>query len=410
MVTSRWRFLFVFVLAAGIHSDLNAQSATRKPSQRGQPAGGRSDWRGTGPTELREQGNRSPEVTKSTSPTVPPAPSAADRSPEDGSANQSDAMSSPMTDRAFAQSGQFWKEYSLTSYSSRLPTVSQPQQAVVDWIMNQTGPETWHGEVPAVLSATRARLRVFHTNEVQAQVAEIVERFTRPIQPQVLMRVQIFATTDLNWRSGLVHLLKPAAIGPDGQHVWLIAPEDASLVRNRLKLDRQPNAISKQIMAYNGQPTAIETGQPVNYISGLELASGLYMAYQPVVDRLNEGIKATFTPLWTTDATAVDIEFRVTSRVVKRLHYAQGVAPLSSGNQEAIVQVPEVSSTSFEQSLRWPATQVLLMSCGVQVGNVSAKRGPFSFSPSASELLILVELDPPASARAATRRVEPPNR
>jgi hypothetical protein len=303
-----------------------------------------------------------------------------------------------------------WRNYNLAAYTTRLNGVAHPEQAVVEWVLKQTGPETWHGEDPAVLSASRGRLRVFHRSDVQDDVAEIVDRFTRPVQPHVSMRVQFITTSDLNWRNGLVHLMKPAAVGPDGQHVWLIAPEDLSLIRNRLKLDRQPGPVNQRLLANNGQPTTIETSQTVNYISGLDLNNGSYLAYQPIIARLIEGIKATLTPLWTADGSAIDLDVKVTTRQVKKLHYAQNAAPLRSGSQETVVQVPEVSATSLEQTLNWPVSQVLLISAGVQPTKGNPGRGPLNFSSGTAEILIFAELDPPVSARAAARRGAPVGR
>jgi hypothetical protein len=298
-----------------------------------------------------------------------------------------------------------WRDYNLVPFSARLPDVPHPEQAVVTWILNQTGRETWHGEDVAVLSATRARIRVYHHAGVQQQVQEIVERFTRPIQPQVSMRIQFVTSQDVNWRSGLAHLLKPVAYGPDGQQVWLIAPEDASLIRNRLQLHRPSGPLSQQVMAQNGQPNSIETSRPVNYISGLDLAGGAYLSYQPVIGKLNEGVKLVFTPLWTKDGSAVDLDMRLVTRVIQKLHYAQGAAPLSSGNQESLLQVPESVSTSMEQTLRWPCSQVLLISAGMQPAGSSVKRrGPFNMLPAVSELLVIAELDTPFSGRAGASR------
>src|SRR5262249_10480996 len=148
------------------------------------------------------------------------------------------------------------------------------EQAVVDWILRQTGPESWHGEDISILSATRGRLRVLHRSDVQDQVALLVDRFIRPVQGQVSMRVQFASTTDLQWRSGVAHLMKPLAFGPDGQQAWLIAPEDAALIRNRLPPDRMMGLPSQQVTATNGQPTRVESGRSISYVSGLDLAGG----------------------------------------------------------------------------------------------------------------------------------------
>jgi hypothetical protein len=308
-------------------------------------------------------------------------------------------------DPKFVAGDQIWREYNLAPYTARLASVARPEQAVIDWTVKRTGTETWNGEDVSVLSATRARLRVFHRPDVQAQVAEIVERFIRPAQTQVSMRVQIVTTTDLDWRSGLAHLLIPAALGPDGQQAWVIPHEDVSLLRERLRRDNQAATLAQQhILATNGRPATIETTQAVNYIAGLELESGLYLAYQPAIARLNEGVKLSLDPLWTADGAAVDVTFRLSSRVVSRLHNARAVAPLSTGNQNTVVQVPEVSGTWFEGTILWPHSQMLLLSGGVQTGHTVARRGKFGLSSPPHELLVLIELDPPLSARATSRR------
>jgi hypothetical protein len=305
---------------------------------------------------------------------------------------------------AYANAGQVWREYNLAAYTNRLANVAHPEAAVVEWIVRQTGPETWHGEEVAVLSATRGRLRVFHRDEIQEQVAEIVERFTRSVQSQITIRVQVATTTDLNWRSGLVHLLKPVAYGSEGQQAWLLAPEDAALLRHRLPSDRFSASLSQQVVATNGQEACVESGHSVSYISGLELAGGSYAAYQPVIGRVQDGVRVSFTPLWTRDGAALDVTLRLTTRAVQKLHSAQGATPLSTGNQGTVLQVPETVASNFEQTLRWPTSQVLLISAGVQPPR--SRRTAFGFAAAATELLVLAEVIP-TYARPATQRDAP---
>ena len=312
-----------------------------------------------------------------------------------------------VTDAIEGAAGQLWREYNLAPYTSRMTDCAHPEQAVVDWIFKQTGPETWHGEDVAVLSATRGKLRVYHRPEVQARVATIVERFTRQVQPQVSIRVQLAVAPDLNWRNGMAHLLRPVALGPDGQQVWLMAPEDASLLRSRLRLDRVAGPTGQHLMLRNGQPAQFEAGKEVNYISSLELEGGSYLSYQPVIGKLHEGVQAKFMALWTLDGNAVDLEVELTTRLVQRLHSSQGLAPLSTGTQEAVLQVPETVASSMIQNLRWPISQVLVISAGVQPSRSAARRGPLAISPSVGEMLILAEIDPPFSTRIGTRRDGP---
>jgi hypothetical protein len=244
---------------------------------------------------------------------------------------------------------------------------------------------------------------VFHRQEIHEQVAQIVERFTRPVHAQVPIRVQFVMTTDLNWRSGLVHLLKPLAYGTEGQQVWLLAPEDAALLRHRLPPERALGSMTQQVVASNGQETCVESGRSVNYISGLELAGGAYSAYQPVIGRVQDGVRISFVPLWTADGNAIDVQVKLTTRAVQKLHHAQGAAPISTGNQGTFMQVPEAAATSFEETLLWPTSQVLLISAGVQPSLLGSRRAAFGFAAAGTELLVLAEVTPPY-ARAATRR------
>ncbi len=318
-------------------------------------------------------------------------------------------LNSPIDGRSVAADS-VWRDYSLAPYTMRLTSAEQPERAVVNWIMRETGQETWHGEDPAVLCASRGRLRVFHRPEVQDDVAEIVERFVRPVQFTVSVEVDVVATTDLDWRNGLSHLLKPVAMGDDGQHIWFIAREDASLVRERLRAQRNTTFLAERhVVAPNGAPTLVETNHPVNYISSLELASGPYIGYQPVVSRLHEGVRFAFTPLWTRDGGQVDLNLKLTTRGVRKLHHAQSVAPLSTGNQTTTVQVPEVSTTLLERTVRWPVNQSMLISAGLQPAGPSASRGALRLTTPVQEILILAEIHPP-SVGLATKRASESNR
>ena len=76
-----------------------------------------------------------------------------------------------------ADGGQVWREYDISSYAMRVSSTERPEQALVDWILRETGYEAWHGETVSILSASPRKIRVYHTPEIQAVVAEIVDRF-----------------------------------------------------------------------------------------------------------------------------------------------------------------------------------------------------------------------------------------
>jgi hypothetical protein len=59
--------------------------------------------------------------------------------------------------------GQVWREYDISPYSSRVTTTQRPEQAIVDWILRETGTDVWFSEPLGLLNASRNTLRVYHT-------------------------------------------------------------------------------------------------------------------------------------------------------------------------------------------------------------------------------------------------------
>ncbi|MDZ7619313.1 MAG: hypothetical protein U1E05_20125, partial [Patescibacteria group bacterium] len=57
--------------------------------------------------------------------------------------------------------GQVWREYDIAPYTVRVTSTQRPEQALVDWILRETGYEAWHGEPLGILSATPRTLRVY---------------------------------------------------------------------------------------------------------------------------------------------------------------------------------------------------------------------------------------------------------
>ena len=40
--------------------------------------------------------------------------------------------------------GQVWREYDISSYTARVTATKRPEQAIIDWILRDTGYEAWH--------------------------------------------------------------------------------------------------------------------------------------------------------------------------------------------------------------------------------------------------------------------------
>ncbi|HUG68521.1 MAG TPA: hypothetical protein VMM76_12280, partial [Pirellulaceae bacterium] len=48
---------------------------------------------------------------------------------------------------------QKWREYDIRPYTSRVTTTERPEQAVIDWILRETGTEVWFTEPFGILNA-----------------------------------------------------------------------------------------------------------------------------------------------------------------------------------------------------------------------------------------------------------------
>jgi len=285
-------------------------------------------------------------------------------------------------------------QYDLGPYARSVPAGVEPGRVVVDWIIRETGLPAWHGARPAVLSATRDRLLVYQTRAMHERVRAIVSRFVRPPQPNVTLQVAIFDDADPAWRRGLLHLLQPIYSGPQGQQVWLLAPEDLALVGGRLASRLQAGSDRQRLVKTpNGVPAELQWRWPVNYAVAAELSPGWQAAYRPVLRSLQQGLTLRITPLWTLDGKAIDLYLQIeTSRVIK-LHRIRSPAPLISGTQSTTADVPEVAATNLEHTVRCPLDRALLVSVGMQPGLLSRRTALSRWLPlsgSGGELLITI--------------------
>ncbi len=69
--------------------------------------------------------------------------------------------------RFLRRPGQYWMEYDLKPYNQALKNVDRPQQALIDWIIRDTGTDVWFNEPCGVLTADRTTLRVYHNEGMQ---------------------------------------------------------------------------------------------------------------------------------------------------------------------------------------------------------------------------------------------------
>jgi len=299
------------------------------------------------------------------------------------------------------ESGQLYREYDISPYTARITTTKRPEQAIVDWILRETGYETWHGEPLAILSAGAKTLRVYHTQQVQSAVAEIVDRFNSTDADTQAFSLRVITVDSPNWRIRVQRLLNPVQVQTPGTQAWLLEKEAAAalLAELRRRSDyREHN--SPQLLVNNGQPTVVSATRGRNYVRNVKLRADAWPGFEPDAAIVDEGFTLEFTPLLSLDGKAIDAAIRCDIDQVERmipvtLNVPTTVAP----RQSTKIDVPQMVHFRFHERFRWPVDRILIVGMGVIPVPVPGEAKPLvpglplpiSNGPPRAELLLVVE-------------------
>jgi hypothetical protein len=297
------------------------------------------------------------------------------------------------------QHGQVWREYDLTPYTSRITGVAKPEQAVVDWVLRETGTETWFSTPLGILSADTNTLRVYHTPEVQNMVRSIVERFVAYDPAAHSLSLRIITISTPAWRSRAASLLKPVDVQSAGVDAWLITRENATILQDELKrrADFKELAMVSQPVLH-GQTLPLSQVQPKSYNRWLKARPDGWSGYEPISATVEDGFAMKFSPLMSVDSRTVEAHFQCTIDQVEKMVNVPFDVVLGGQTQRSQIQVPQVVSWRLAERFRWPADQVLLLSCGVIAsptgdagGALSLLKLPLETRGSRSDALLFVE-------------------
>ena len=302
--------------------------------------------------------------------------------------------------------GEIWREYDISSYTLRVQSSSQPEQLIIDWILRETGYEAWHSTPVGLLSADNRTLRVYHTPQMQAVVAEIVDRFVNQAAENHGFGLRIITIRNPNWRARALPLMKSLPVQSSGVQGWMLAKEDAALLMSELKrrTDYREHNPPHQ-MVKNGQSLVVSTMRPRPYTKGIIRTQQTWPGYQPELGQLDEGFSLEFSPLLAMDTRTVDAVIKLRLAQVEKmlpvkLEVPNNIAP----NQRAECQVPQMTQIQLHERFRWPTDQVLLLSMGVvatpgpQKPNLLTDALQISTGAPRADALLFVESKGPVAA------------
>src|SRR5690606_20721898 len=169
-----------------------------------------------------------------------------------------------------ADAGQIWREYDIAPYTLRVTSTNRPEQAVVDWVLRETGYEAWHSDPLGVLAADNRTLRVYHTEQMQQVVADIVDRFVNSEAESQAFGLRVITVENPNWRAVGHRMMVPIPVQTQGVQAWLLEKENAALLLAELRKrsDHREHS-SPHLLVNNGQSTVVSATRPLGYIKDI---------------------------------------------------------------------------------------------------------------------------------------------
>ena len=200
--------------------------------------------------------------------------------------------------------GQEHRVYDLRPYTGYLTKHDHPEQAVIDWILRETGTDVWFTSPFGFLSADRDELSVYHTPEMHAVVSQLVDRFVAGEKDPQVMSLKVMTVGNPNWRSRAHLLMQHVTVDSPGVQAWLLSKENAALVLNQLRArtdTRQVQALD--LITHNGQTEKLASTRGRNYVRNIRPAPTGWPPYEPETGEVQEGYRLSISPLLSTDGS-----------------------------------------------------------------------------------------------------------
>lgn len=263
--------------------------------------------------------------------------------------------------------GQIYKVFDLRPYTGYLTEHDRPHQAIVDWILRDTGTDMWFSEPFGFMNANRDSLTVYHTPEIQRVVQDVVDKFIAGSKDPQVLGLRVMTVGSPNWRTRAVSLMEHVNVGSPGVQAWLVTKENAAILLSLLRSRTDAREIQAlDVVMNNGQAESLTSSRRRNYVRNIRPAPAGWPPYEPETGEVEEGYKLEISPLLNTDGETLDCVIRANIDQVEKLVPVDLDLPLPNGQMHrARIEVPQVVSWRLHERFRWPRDRVLVLSCGV---------------------------------------------
>lgn len=263
--------------------------------------------------------------------------------------------------------GQYWEEYDLRPYTRELSKVDRPHQAIIDWILRETGTDPWFTDPFGFVNADREKLRVYHNQQMHQVVRDVYERFVNGTTSPQLYGLRLMAIGNPNWRTRAHPLMRSVQSQSPGVQAFLVSKENSALLLAMLRGRTDFQELSAvDMVVHNGQSQVLEQIRGRNFIEDFKSTPGAWPPHMPSTGEIKEGYRLQLSPLLSVDKQTVDLVVKCNIDQVERLANVNLDLPLQTGQSyTGQINVPQVASWRLHERFRWPANEVLVLSCGV---------------------------------------------
>ena len=274
--------------------------------------------------------------------------------------------------------GQVWREYDISPYTSRVTNTERPEQAIIDWILRETGTEVWFSEPLGILNANKNTLRVYHTPEMQRLVLDIVDRFVSSQAEAQAITLRLVQIGSPSWRTTAMPLLQPIDVKTAGVEAWVLSKENSAILLAQLRQRtdfREQNSPSVPI--HNGQSYTLTRTTPRTFVRSVRMRPDVWPGHELVSGQMQEGYTLQLSPLMSLDGNTIDAVIKCeVDQIEKLVSVNVDIPSVAGGTQRVQIQVPQVISWRLHERFRWPVNQVLMLGCGVVASPTQERMGP----------------------------------
>jgi hypothetical protein len=263
--------------------------------------------------------------------------------------------------------GQEHRMYDLRPYTGYLTKHDRPEQAIVDWVLRETGTDVWFTEPFGFMNADRDFLSVYHTNEMHQVIAGVVDRFVAGEKDPQVLHLRVMTVGSPNWRSRAHMLMQHVSVDSAGVQAWLLSKENAAIVLSQLRQRGDTRQVQDlNLVTYNGQTEKLASTRGRNYVRNVRRTRSGWPPYEPETGEVQEGYTLSISPLLSTDGRVLDCMIKAKISQVDKLNSVDLELPLPNNQtHRARIDVPQVVNWNLHERFRWPSDMVLVLSCGV---------------------------------------------